>query len=170
MTAPLTYQWTGEVMEPLPRFMREANKGFVVGETYRLAEENERSRASHNHFFAAVEESWRNLPEDLAERYPTSEHLRKYALIKSGFADERSIVCASKAEALRIAAFIKPMDDYAIVVASESTVKVFTAKSQSIRAMGEDDFQRSKSAVLDLLASLVGVTTAELTEHAKAAS
>lgn len=153
-------------MAPLPRFAGLCDKQFVVGETYRLAVTEERSRASHSHYFASIEEAWRNLPEDEAERFPTSEHLRKWALCKTGYADERSIVCASKAEAQRVAAFIKPMDDFAIVVVSEATVKVYTAKSQSLKAMGKKVFQDSKTAVLDLLSSMVGISAKELDANA----
>jgi len=38
-------------------------------------------------------------------------------------------------EAQRIAAFIKPMDTYAMVIVNECVVTVYTAKSQSLKAM-----------------------------------
>lgn len=155
---PILMRWTGEAMEPDGRtWAGRADKQFVVGERYFVTAEHERSIASHRQYFASLNEAWRNLPEEMDERFPTMDHLRRYALIKTGFADERSIVCASKAEAQRLAAFIKPMDSYAIVAASEATVKVWTAKSQSMRAMGAAEFQRSKSAVLDLVAGMIGV-------------
>ncbi len=169
MNAPVVFTWNGEAMIPVGHYMRMADKVFVVGMNYRLVEHKVRSSASHNHFFAAVEEAWKNLPEEYADRYPSAEHLRKWALCKAGFADERSIVCASKAEAQRVAAFIKPMDDFAVVSVNGSTVKVWTAQSQSVRAMGKDEFQRSKDAVLDILASMVGVTPAELQKAGEAA-
>lgn len=162
MTAPLHYTWDGESFAPLPRFARLADKQFVVGEQYRLEVCEERSRASHNFFFASISEAWKNLPDDLAERFQTPDHLRKFALIKSGYHDERSVVCASKAEAQRIAAFIKPIDDYAIVVVNEATVRFFTAKSQSMKAMGKKDFAASKTAVLDVVSAMIGVDTKAL--------
>ncbi|MCK0312242.1 hypothetical protein, partial [Salmonella sp. 15E557] len=93
-----------------------------------MVEQHERSDVSHNHFFASIKNGFDNLPDDLHEDFPTTEHLRKKALIRKGYCDERSIVCASKAEALRLAGFIRPMDDYAIVTARESVVRVWTAK------------------------------------------
>lgn len=169
MTSPVIYIWNGEAMQPLPHFAKLCDKQFVVHEEYRLAELEERSRATHNHFFASVEEAWSNLPEDIADRWMTAEHLRKYSLIKAGYFDERSIVCASKAEALRVAAFVKPMDEYAIVLCREATVTVFTAKSQSLRAMGKKEFQDSKSKVLDYVASLIGITSENLVKETKTA-
>lgn len=165
---PLAFWWNGEAM--LPRQPRLADKHFVVGERYTLVEHNERSSASHAHYFAALTEAWSNLPEDQAERFPTSEHLRAFALIKTGFADSRQFVASSKAEALRLAAFMKPSDDYALVTVKDAVVTVWTAKSQSYRAMGKADFNASKQAVLDYVASLVGVKPGDLAENAARAA
>lgn len=164
-TAPILFQWNGEAMVPHRRYQVECDRAFVIGEVYRLAVQEHRSQSSHNHFFAAVQEAWMNLPEDQAERFPTADHLRKYALIRAGCRDERSIVCASKAEAQRIAAFIKPMDEYAVVTVSEAVVRVFTAQSQSTAAMGKKAFQESKSKVLDVLAEMIGVQPETLTRN-----
>ncbi|WP_216073446.1 hypothetical protein, partial [Acinetobacter baumannii] len=71
--------------------------------------------ASHNHEFAWLHEAWHSLPERYAEQFPSSEHLRKYALIQAGYSNSHSLVCGSKAEALRLAAFIRPMDEFAVV-------------------------------------------------------
>lgn len=166
MTAPITFTWDGESMVPLQRFRLACDRQFAVHETYPLIVHEARSTNSHNHYFASVVEAWRNLPEDTAENFATSEHLRKWCLIRAGFRDERSIVCASKAEAQRMAAFIKPMDEFAVVVAREAVVTVYTAKSQSLRAMGKADFQASKQAVLDILAGMIGVKPAVLTHEA----
>ena len=157
---PLMFWWDGEAMRPLRQ--RLADKHFTVGERYTLVEQHERSAASHAHFFALIAEAHANLPEDQAERFQTSEHLRKYALIKAGFRDERSIACSSKAEAQRVAAFVTPMDGYALVAVKDAVVVVYTAKSQSYRAMGKDDFQRSKEAVLEIVSAMIGVTPKQL--------
>ena len=109
-------------MPPLPS--ASPTTALVVGEEYRVDPEEERSIASHNHFFMAVNEAWRNLPEHLTEQFPTSESLRKRALIKAGYFDSRSIACSTKAEALRVAAFVRPMDEHAVVVVSKAVVSV----------------------------------------------
>ena len=157
---PLPFRWLGDGFEPLrPRL---ADKQYIVDAVYNLVPVEDRSAASHNHYFACIAEAWANLPEEKAERWPSAEHLRKYALIQAGYRDERSIVAASKAEAQRLAAFIKPMDDFAVVLISDATVKVYTAKSQSFKAMGRKAFEESKARVLEFVASVLGVTVDEL--------
>jgi hypothetical protein len=161
MTA-LPFRWTGEVMEPMRGFGKRADETFVVGAVYRLEALDERSAKSHRHYFAAVNEAWANLPEAMVERFASAEHLRKFALIRTGYADRREIVCSSRAEARRLAAFVKPMDEYALVTATECVVTVWTAQSQSLRAMGKAAFAKSKDDVLGLLAEMIGVTVESL--------
>ena len=151
-------------MRPLPAFAAAASERFGVGEVVALAPAELRSSPSHRHYFACVREVWVNLPEGLAERFATDEHLRKYALIKAGYRDERSIVCASKTEARNIAAFIRPIDDYAIITVTDTVVTQFTARSQSAAAMSKAEFQASKEAVLGLLAEMIGVEPAALAQ------
>lgn len=164
--APQLFVWDAgrSVMVPVRRSV--ADKTYVDGEDYRLGVIEERSAASHSHYFSALNEAFQNLPDDLAERFSTVDHLRRYALIQSGFRDERSIACASKAEARRVAGFIKPMDGYAVVAVKDAVVVVYTAKSQSYRAMGKEDFQRSKQAVLDFVSDLIGVSPDDLSSNA----
>lgn len=151
------------------RFHSQITAEIGAGEVVTLERREERSSASHNHYFAAINEAWANLRESDAQRFKSPEHLRKWALIRAGFHDERSIVCASKAEALRLAAFMSPLDEYAVVVPSEAVVTVYTAKSQSMKAMGKDSFQRSKDAVLSILAALIEVEPEALSSAAKGA-
>lgn len=162
-TAPLMlrYEGEGEFRAPTSFWAGRADRDYVIGETYRLVEHHDRSTASHNHYFASIGNAWSNLPDELLEIYPTAEHLRKKALIAKGYRDERTIACASKAEAERVAAFIKPMDDYAVVTFREAVVRVWTAKSQKMKAMGNRDFQQSKSDVLDFIDDLLGVERGE---------
>lgn len=157
---PLGFRWDGDAMLPLNPAM--ADRQYVVGEVYRLAPLEERSHQSHAHYFACVTEAWRNLPEDMADRFPTPDHLRKYALIRAGYRNERSILVGSNQEAERMAAFMQPMDEYAIVTATGSMVTVWTAKSQSVRAMGKAEFQASKGAVLEILSTMLGTDAGQL--------
>jgi hypothetical protein len=158
------YAWDGAAMRPLPAFAASIGQRFAVGEVVSLEPALARSQPNHRHYFACVREAWVNLPERFAVQFPTEEHLRKYALIKADFCDQRSIVCASKSEARRIGAFIKPIDDYAIVSVADRLVTVFTAKSQSAGAMSKAAFQASKAAVLGVLAEMIGVEPAALLE------
>ena len=165
---PQDYTWNGEAM--IPKRPLAADRQFVVGETYRLDVIEERSVNTHHHYFAAVNEAWKNLPEGRMEEFQTPEHLRKKMLIVAGYRDERSIVCASKAEALRVAAFIKPLDEYAIVIVRDNVVIHLTAKSQSYRAMDKKTFQESKQAVLDHISAMIGVTAKQLEKNAGTAA
>lgn len=167
--SPALFVWDADRSVMVPRRKSAADRTYVDQEEYRLGAIEERSVNSHNHFFSALNEAWSNLPDDLAERFQTVEHLRKYALIKAGYFDERSIVCASRAEALRVAAFIKPIDDFAVVATSEATVRVFTAKSQAVRAMGKETFQDSKTKVLEIVADMIGTSKAQLSHAGRAA-
>lgn len=166
MPLPLPCRWDGDGFVPLQRFAKEADRAYVVGEVYRMAPVEDRSGKSHGHYFAALSDAWANLPEGQAERFPSAEHLRKWALIKAGWRDERSIVAASKAEAQRLAAFVRPMDEFAVVLVSGPVVTVYTAQSQSMRAMGKQAFEASKQAVLDIVAGMIGVTADALYKQA----
>ena len=159
-------RWTGEAMQPLAgRATHEANNTFVVGQVYRLIEENERSMASHAHQFAEIAEVWKNLSDEMLEHWPTAEHLRKFALIKCGFADHRQFVASSKAEAVKMAAFLRPINEYALISVDGCVVSEWTAQSQSRKAMGADRFQESKQKILDYCANLIGVTADDVTKN-----
>jgi len=175
VTLPLvTYQWTGEAMVPLGRFRARCAEAFTIGEFYRMTAEEERSWRSHRHYFACIFDAWLNLPESAAlETWAqTSEHLRKYALIKTGWHDSQTYACESKAEALRLATALRAQGEladyhrasrhYSIVVMQGSLVTLYMAKSQSVRAMGKNDFQKSKDDVLNFVASLSGTTADKL--------
>jgi hypothetical protein len=159
MIPPISFRYDGSMV---PSHQSVADRYFVYGQRYVLIEHQVRSRASHDHFFASVDEAWANLPEQFEGRWPTADHLRKWCLIHCGYRDERTLVASSKAEALRLASFVKPMDEFAVVHVMDAVVTVYTAKSQSMRAMGKSDFQRSKTDVLAMLADMLGTTTRAL--------
>ena len=156
MSGPIQCVWTGEAFKPLNgRFHREAASRYGDGEVVTLDDAKGRSRTSHDHYFAIIAEAWGSLSDEAAQRFPTPEHLRKYALIKAGYADSQTFAASSRAEALKIAAFIAPIDDFAIVTTDAASVTRWTAKSQSMKAMGGKVFQESKSAVLEVIAGLL---------------
>ena len=165
---PLLFHWSGEAM--VPYYPSQADRHYVVGERYRLVVHEDRSQRSHNHYHAAVGEAFDNLPEALAERFPTVEHLRKYALIKCGYYDHTSLVSSSPEEAQKIAAFMQTFDEYAIIVVRDCVVDRYVAKSQSYRAMGKKDFGESKQKVLDFLSRLIGVERENLEQNAGGAA
>ncbi len=169
----LLCRWDGEALIPAnARWASAADRQLVVGETYMVREHAERSYETHRHFFACVHEAWVNLPEIHAGLpYSISpEHLRRYALIRTGYCDTQSYVCSSKAEADRWAANIRPMDEFSLVTVQECLVVRQTAKSQSKKAMGAHVFQESKQAVLEFLAGLIGCSVEQLAANTKAAA
>lgn len=166
---PIPARWTGEAFEPMPGFARMADRHYVVGAVYDIGAVEGRSELSHRHEFAWLREAWRNLPERLADAFPTSEHLRKRALIDAGFFTETIIDAGANAAALRVAAYVRSEDEFALVIVRGPAVVIRKAKSQSRRAMGGSEFQASKSAVLDTVSALIGVEPAALTHAARAA-
>ncbi|HEX7767095.1 MAG TPA: hypothetical protein VF443_10300 [Nitrospira sp.] len=167
---PIECVWTGEVFQPTSLYqVRRADKQFAKGEILRIVHEPERSHNSHAHYFATVNEAWRNLPPLMAERFPSPDHLRKWALIKAGYCNTHSMPCSSATEARRLAAFIRPMDEFSVVTVERSMVTMYTSQSQSYRSMDKKTFQESKDKVLEVLAVEIGVAKQELSDAGKAA-
>lgn len=156
---PIQYAWTDDgTMRPLARFTREADKRFVIGETYTLVEQEERSRVSHAHFFARLHDLWLALPDSVALQFPNAETLRKHALIMTGWRKERKLALSSAEEARKVAAFMTGHgDDYTLVSVAGNVVIEWTARSQSTRADGmrKAEFQRSKDDVLGWIEGLI---------------
>ncbi len=133
---------------------------LVVGETYSIEVIEERSAASHKQFFAAVNDAWSNLTDEARVRYPSPSHLRKWGLIKAGYCKETVFVLDSDQRAVANAAFLRGIDDAAIVIQKGNVVKMYIAKSQRMGrgGMRKDEFQASKRDVLDILSGVIGVS------------
>lgn len=168
--APMPYRWSGDAWVIQPRFQRQADASFAIGEVRMMVEVQERSEVSHNHEFGWLKDAWLSLPESIANDYPSPEHLRKRALISTGWCTVTDYPCVSRAEAMRWAAFLrKEVDEYAIVQIERTVVRVFKAKSQSRKAMGKADFQASKTAIIEWVAKLLDVAPATLARQTEAA-
>ena len=159
---PLTFRYIDGKM--VPRSRAQADRYYAEGELYALEEYQNRSINSHNHYFAALKTAWMNLPESLSADYPTEEHFRKKLLIRAGFCDEQQIVFSSANDAIKASAAILARDDYCVANVEGRALTIWTAKSQSMKAMGKEDFQKSKQAALELAAALIG-TTADALAH-----
>lgn len=171
MSNAILCRWNGETMTPAgPYWAKQADKEWVVGERYFVEIQHERSEATHRHEFAWLREAWANLPEHLADQFPTPEHLRKRALVDAGYFDEEIIDAGSNAAALRVRTYLRGKDDFALVVVRGSLVAVRTAKSQSRRAMDAKTFAASKTAVLETVAALIGTSPETLMRNAGAAA
>ena len=158
-----TFTWNGEAM--IPMRPKAADKEYVIGQRYWLDEVSDRSWISHRHEFAWIAEAWSNLPEALLETFPTPEHLRKAALIATGWRRETIIDAGNAKAALRVAAFARGEDEFAHVLARGSTVIVHKARSQRMHGMDRMDkveFQASKDDILGWISTLIGVAPERL--------
>lgn len=181
---PVTFVWRdvdvvdehGEVrsrkaMVPLPRFGNICGRQFHDGEEYSLVPLEERSMASHKAYFAQIGEAFKNLPEKWTTKFPTSEHLRHWALIETHWCDQTDFVCPDELFLKRMIAFHRKNVPYARMTFAPVEGGGFLfcikiAKSQSMAAMKKDAFESSKRDVLDLLSGMIGVSTATLKKEA----
>lgn len=160
-------------MVALPRYGNVCKRQFEAGEEYVLAPIEERLMASHRQFFAAIRDGFMNLPEKIAERWPTDTHLRRWLLIETGYFDEKEFDCPDEKFARRLATFIRTEDEYARISVHRPSgqgdswrVIVRRAKSQAVPAMKKQEFEASKKDVLDLLEHLTSVPRGTLKREA----
>ena len=158
---PMRYEGSG-----LFRCLHPKRVKLDVGAVHGWQMAEHRSKASHDHFFAIVNEAWKSLPEDMADDFPSPEFLRKYALIKAGFCSETRIVCANNSEAMTLATKAKAMDKFALVAIDGKSVTIWTADSQRKDAMGRKLFQEAKERAIDVISQLIGTDAATLKEAA----
>jgi hypothetical protein len=168
---PVIYVWTEDgVMKPLERFNGLCDRQYVVGVEYRLAVEEDRSMAQHRRYFACIREAWRNLPENIASSFTSPEALRKWVLIKLGYANEQAIVCDSISDTIRFKHYLDQKRDDSIVVRKGRVVVIYTAISQSVRHMDKAKFKETSDAVLDYIAGMIGTSVADLASNADQAA
>jgi hypothetical protein len=163
---PVVFTWSGAAMVPLPRYLKVAERQFVVGEEYPMELIEERSQASHNAYFAALHDGFQNLPEKIAARFPTEMHLRRWLLIETNWFDEKEFDMLSEQKARELALWVRTEEEYARIHVHGTKVIVRRAKSQSRAAMGKADFEASKRACLDLLEAMTDVPKGSLMKNA----
>ena len=164
---PAFLRWTGEVFTPEPAFVAYCSREFQAGAVYPMIVDEQRSQASQGHYFAALKEAFNNLSEENARQFPSSEHLRAWALVQSGYAHETNYVMASPEEARKLASGIRLRSPYAVISVKGNVVQVWDAESQSKAAMRKDRFEKSKQDVLDLVASMSRTTASQLNHEAR---
>lgn len=161
------FQWDGDAMVPARSYVGLANKHYVVGEFYRLQPHLERSRRSEKHYHASIREAWKTLPDDLERRFPSPEHLRKWALCMAGYCDIAEVACSDATQAQLFAMTARKLDPYAVIKLGEDSVRIMTAHSQA--QQDKATFQQCKVAVLHQIDLLLGVdrgTTSKQRESA----
>jgi ribonuclease HI len=70
------------------------------------------------------------------------------------------------ADAMRVAAMAKGLDEFAIVVPRENVVTIYRAQTQSHKGMDRKTFAESKEKVLDAIYALLGVSAPVRTKNA----
>lgn len=125
--------------------------------------EKQRSRASHGHQFAAINDMWANLPHTHAKApYAASaDAFRKHGLIATGHCDTFCHVFESKADMMALGAVLKAQAEkahgYALCYYKGNVMTLSTPHSQSYKAMGGERFKQSKQDVLDWACAILGV-------------
>lgn len=164
---PVFLRWDGEVFVPEPSFKHYLAREYVIGEVYPMLPVEERSRSSHNHYFAALAEGFNNLSEENAKHFANPDHLREWSLIQTGYCSETETVLADNKQARKYAADIKARNPYAVMSIRGNVVIVWEAESQAYAAMKKERFEASKKAVLELVASMARTTASQLNKEAR---
>lgn len=159
--------WNGKAFVPIRTMLQTCEKSYKEGERVALDVIEERSAASHRQYFASVREAWLNLDEEASARYPTPDHLRRWGLIKSGWCKETTFVLDTPEHANRNAAFLRGLDDMAVIVVKGNVVKMYIAKSQRMGrgGMNKEQFEQSKRDVLEILSGTIGVSRKALEQQ-----
>lgn len=166
---PVPCVWDGEAFRPVPNFLRIAREHYGEGEVVALVPREDRSAATHRHFMACVNEAWKTLPDALAERFKSAEHLRKFALVQTGHYEATVYHCKFQTEARRMAATLEDLDRYAVIVVDGVNVTRLTAKSQSYFNMNRKEFAAAKADVLAYLEGLLDIEAGTLAKQHEAA-
>jgi len=148
--------------------------GNEEGGEHTLVPLEQRSRASHNHFFAALSEAFDNLPEHFIvdHKWTSFDDMRKDLLIEAGYGEEKTIECASEKHAMMTATYIRDETGFCKISFKRddrgklTIVRIRRAKSQEHAAMDRQTFEASKKAVLEKLEGIIGLARGELMKHA----
>ena len=163
---PIVYIRVENHLVPQPRFMKLFDEQIAVGEEISLDRVLGRSLASHNHYFAALQEGFDNLAEEYAQEFVSVEHMRAWCLCKEGYCSTSTFALATAGDARKLRDQLKRDNDCAIIGVSDSIATIYTPFSQSMAAMGREQFEESKASVLARVAAMARTTPAELKKNA----
>lgn len=120
------------------------------------------------HFFASIRDSFDSLSDEHRRRFPSSEVLRKTALINAGWCDVMTVVAGSKASAPGIKAALEAIDRYCIVDVRGDVLTVYRARSVSRRALLKKEFVAVKQKAFDWIYRTTGIDPDKANERAAA--
>jgi hypothetical protein len=124
---------------------------------------------SRRYFFAALRDAWANLPDQMRDRFPNAEVLRKNALIAIGYCDVMTVVAGSKSAAPQIANAFKARDQYCIAIPRGDVVTIYTARSMARRVLLKKDFLQVADRVFAWIAETTGIDPSQSHEGRAAA-
>jgi hypothetical protein len=124
---------------------------------------------SRRYFFAALRDAWANLPDQMRDRFPNAEVLRKNALIAIGYCDVMTVVAGSKAAAPQIANAFKARDQYCIAIPRGDVVTIYTARSMARRVLLKKDFLQVADKVFHWVHEQTGIDPSQSHEGRAAA-
>lgn len=153
----LQYLGAGEFKTDAVSVRELLDRQLVIGEFYRLEVYNERSPKFHDKYFATIADAWEHLPEPWSILLPSPEHLRKHALIKSGYCDVAIFPMKSKAEALASLAQFKMFDGYCLATVTDNVVTVYRARSQRKVVQDARAFYDTAQKVFHVIGEMIGV-------------
>lgn len=120
--------------------------------------DEQRSDAEHRLYFSCVKLAFDMLPESEHGRWATTEDLRAWALVRTGWHTQEIYLAASRAEAERIATWQRNPRCFPIIDKQDpKRVTLYRPRSQRHGEMGKTDFRKSSEAVLLELSKLIGV-------------
>lgn len=158
----MRYEGDGIFKAVAPVMVARCEAAYERGQMYRNEFREDRSGPSHRQYFAMINEFYNQLPEDIASNFQGPDELRAFALIKKGFADHVDVTLGDESLAQRIARLLirlrkRYFKHYAVIIPKGTVVRIYTAQSQSYKAMDRKRFQASKEATLGFLSDLTGI-------------
>lgn len=160
---------TGEIVGVLvPKQRWLFDRMFQPGGEYTIEIHEPRSNKSQSHYHAVLRNAWLTMPDNTKKRFVDPDHLRKWSLIQTGWAIERTVACESATTAHAVAATSAALDESAVIIVQGTIVTIATARSQKTTgpgSMNKEEFQKSKQDVLEYVAGLLGVDVSTLSSQ-----
>ena len=131
-----------------------------------------RSDVAHRHFFAIINEAWKQWPESAQFQPEDAEHLRAYLLVKAKHCDRLDVRCRnSDAISLRmqIDALLRSYGDGKppLMHVYSWGIRVFRPRSISYAACDRKTFQAVSETVFEIIEDALGVKINDLKREAR---
>lgn len=139
------------------------------GDIVAMTEDAGRSMKQHRWLFACIRKAYDTLPERQISRFPSEEHLRKYALIKAGWCDVHQQAFSSPvnaelaAKAFKVGANLTTEGkNFTLAIANGNIVTYAVPRSISFKACKGQAWETVCQGVVDYLCELVGCDVTQL--------